>query len=152
MKITEENIWKEAIKGNCQIINSPLIDKKLSKDITLEYDGKDLYIDTKRAGITIGKLEKSFYRYFLNVDIRGGHFDGNARPSRIIIFPKISMTIAKNTTPMQLLAIRGLISKRWLKKRYPWFKIGFWKKVTPDLIDQILNTSKAEMFIYEVNL
>jgi len=56
----------------------------------------------------------------------------------------------ENLTPLHVLVIEGKVSRKMLKKKYPWFKIKFWKKITHKTIDEILNTYNAERFIGEI--
>ena len=53
-------------------------------------------------------------------------------------------------TPLHSLAWQGKVPRKWIKEKYPWFKLGR-RKITDEIITEILNTSYAERFILDCN-
>ena len=52
----------------------------------------------------------------------------------------------KGRTPLHELVTRGKVLREWIREKHPWFKLGK-KKITKELISEILNTQNACKFI-----
>ena len=67
----------------------------------------------------------------------------------VLEHPSVDKVVDGNgATPLHLLAWQGKVPREWIKEKYPWFELGD-RKITKEIITEILNTSYAERFILE---
>ena len=66
----------------------------------------------------------------------------------VLEHPSVDKVVNKyGWTPLHRLASAGCVPREWIKEKYPWFELGRRRKITVEIVTEILNTSYAERFI-----
>ncbi len=130
MIITKENIWKLAGEGNLEILKSPLV-TSLKKGVEKRTPLHRMAMLNSNLGILEHPLVDKVK------DINGR--------TPLHIYISWHRAFINNS-------INYIYFKKWLEKKYSWFKLEEGRKIGHDVINEILNTSNAERFIFESNL
>jgi len=141
MKITKENIFEEAKKGNIEVLNH--------KDISIvknEHGCTPLHFLSEK-----GKVEALNHKDISVVkdmdDETPLHWLAQEGKAEILKHKDVSVVKDNNGwTPLHDLARVGKVPRKYIKDTFPWFKIGK-RKITHELITEILETNNSCKFI-----
>ena len=149
MEITEKNIIREALNGNLSVLDSPLVGYITNNS------------NIKRTSLHILALRFKHNRVILQIILNHPdidkvkdcwektplHYISDFGLDSVLNHPSIDkIRDYRNHTPLHKCVLHDLVTKEWLKKKYPWFKLGD-RKITCTVLDEILSYSNAEKFI-----
>lgn len=78
------------------------------------------------------------------------HYLADSGKLEVLEHPSVNKVFSvMGNTPLNLLILRGKITKKFLKKKYPWFKFKEDQDINYKLLDEILKTSQSVRFILE---
>jgi len=151
MKVTKENIWLKSYKGDIEILKSPLVDTYMDESYNNSTPLHELAL--------LGKIEVLEHPSVATVKNISGWTPLHALAYRcrkkediIKILNYRDLDKIKDnygTTPLHILAERGVISREWLKEKYPWFQLGD-EYIERETINYILNAQNSEKFIESI--
>ncbi len=148
MKITKDNIWEEASKGNLDVLKSPLFD-------TLKTPEGGTILHALAVHFYFNKGSKKLLKEVFQHHIRITGFKLlYARDKKVLKEVLQHPLIDKlkdydGWTPLHFLVDSNMVTKKWMKNKYPWYN-GI-EELTPELLTKLLNSSNIEKFIFESN-
>ncbi len=142
MKITKENIWDETAKGNTDILNSPLADQ------LMQYDGTTPLHVLAYRGMPIVLSHPSVDKVKDESGITPLHALAFAGGIHALAHPSVDQVRdSQGKVPLQYIS-PSIIPRDWFQERYPSIEIKG-KKITEKIIEQALNISNTEHFIFD---
>jgi len=142
MIITEENIFEEAKRCNLEVLKSDLVNKvKNQHSWTPLHELALKGVKEILSHPSVGKVKNSYGSTPLHWLARYG-------AKEVLSHPSVDKVKNKyGDTPLHILAWRDILTKKDLRKKYPWYK----KEIKDILkaVKEIVNTPTSVRFILE---
>jgi len=158
--ITKDNIYDEACQGNIEVLDSPLVDLPFDTDgrtplHELAFECRVEILKHPSVGVVKDNRGRTPLHFIAKELYRRAKQEKNwtlgseKELTKVLEHPDIDRNPdIERLTPLHELAAGCLLTKEWLEKKYPWFKLGF-RPITFDLITDLVNSPKALKFIFD---
>ena len=141
MRITKENIFKQAIKGKIKVLNHP-------EAVTLKDQNSQtvLHILATRGRCEVLEYPEvaTTLDYFSNTPL---HLLARAGRLEVLKHPAVAkVRNADDLTPLHYLVRNARVTREHLEKLFPFFKVRG-RKIDEDILEEIFNIPNSIKFI-----